>query len=102
MGIPDHLTCLFRNLYASQEASIRIGHGKTDCFQGAHQLRILNPCLFNLYAEYVMSNAGLDKARGGIKLLGEISITSDVQMTPPLWWKTRRTKEPFDESERGE
>ena len=102
MGIPDHLTCLFRNLYAGQEASIRIGHGKTDCFQGAHQRCILNPCLFNLYAEYVMRNAGLDKARGGIKLLGEISITSDMQMTPPLWWKTRRTKEPFDESERGE
>ena len=69
MGIPDHLTCLLRNLYAGQEATVRTGHGATDWFQlgkGAHQGWILLPCLFNLYAEYIMRNAGLDKA--GIKI----------------------------------
>ena len=70
MGIPDHLTCLLRNLYAGQEATVRIGHGTTDWFQigkGVHQGCILSPCLFNLYAEYIMRNAGLEKARAGIK-----------------------------------
>ena len=65
MGIPDHLTCLLRNLYDSQEATVRTGHGTTDCFQigkGVHQGGILSPCLFNLYAEYIMRNAGLDEA----------------------------------------
>ena len=64
-GIPDHLTCLLRNLYAGQEATVRTGHGTTDCFQiakGVHQGCILSPCLFNLYAEYIMRNAGLDEA----------------------------------------
>ena len=61
---------------------------------------ILSPCLFNLYAEYIMRNAGLDEAQA--RLPGEISITSDMQMTPPLWQKGRRTEEPLDESERGE
>ena len=88
MGIPDHLTCLLRNLYAGQEATVRTGHGTTDWFQiekGVCQGCILSPCLFNLYAEYSMSNAGLEEAQAGIKrLLGEISITSDMQMTPPL------------------
>ena len=68
MGIPDHLTCLLRNLYVSQEASARTGHGKTDWFQigkGIHQGCILSPSLFNLYAEYVMRNAGLDEAQAG-------------------------------------
>ena len=71
MGIPDHLTCLLRNLYASQEATARTGHGITDWFQigkGVHQGCILSPCLFNLYAEYVMWNAGLNEAQAGIKI----------------------------------
>ena len=71
MGIPDHLTCLLRNLYASQEAAVRTGHGTTDWFQigkGVHQGCILSPCLFNLDAEYIMRNAGLDEAEAGIKI----------------------------------
>ena len=71
MGIPDHLTCLLRNLYAGQEAIVRTGHGTTDWFQigkGVHQGCILSPCLFNLYAEYIMRNAWLDEARTGIKI----------------------------------
>ena len=70
MGIPDHLTCLLRNLYAGQEATVRTGHGTTDWFQigkGVCQGCILSPCLFNLYAEYIMHNSGLDEAQGGIK-----------------------------------
>ena len=73
MGIPDHLTCLLRNLYADQEARVRTGHGTTDWFQivkGVRQGCILSPCLFNLYAEYTMRNAGLDKAQAGIKIAG--------------------------------
>ena len=88
MGIPDHLTCLLRNLDAGQEATVRIGHGITDWFQigkGVHQGYILSPCLFNVYAESIMRNAGLDETQAGIKILGEISITSDMQMTSPLW-----------------
>ena len=71
MGIPDHLTCLLRNLYAGQEATVRTGHGTTDWFQigkGVCQGCILSPCLFNLYAEYIMRNAGLDEAQAGIKI----------------------------------
>ena len=71
MGIPDHLTCFLRNLYAGQEATVRIGHGTTDWFQigkGVSQGCILSPCLFNLYAEYIMRNAGLDEAQAGIKI----------------------------------
>ena len=73
MGIPDHLTCLLRNLYAGQEATVRTGHGTTDWFQigkGAHQRYILSPCLFNLNAEYIMRNVGLDEAQAGIKTAG--------------------------------
>ena len=73
MGIPDHLTCLLRNLFAGQEATVRTGHGTTDWFQigkGVHQGRVLSPCLFNLYAEYIMRNAGLDEAQAGIKTAG--------------------------------
>ena len=72
LGIPDHLTCLLRNLYAGQEATIRTGHGTTDWFQigkGVHQSCILSPCLFNFYAEYIIRNAGLDKAQVGIKIV---------------------------------
>ena len=73
MGIPDHLTCLLRNLYAGQEATVRTGHGTTDWFQigkGVHQGCILSPCLFNLYAEYNMRNTGLDESQAGIKIAG--------------------------------
>ena len=69
MGIPDHLTCLLRNLYAGQVATVRTGHGTTDWFQigkGVHQGYISSPCLFNLYAEYIMRNAGLEEAQAGI------------------------------------
>jgi len=73
MGIPDHLTCLLRNLYAGQEATVRTGHGTTDSFQigkGIRQGCILSPCLLNLYAEYIMRNTGLDEAQAGIKIAG--------------------------------
>ena len=73
MGIPDHLTCHLRNLYAGQEATVRTGHGTTDWFQirkGVHQGCMLSPCLFNFYAEYIMRNAGLDEAQAGIKISG--------------------------------
>ena len=71
MGIPDHLTCLLRNLYAGQEATVRTGHGTTEWFQIGKEVRqgcILSPCLFNLYAEYIMRNTGLDEAQAGIKI----------------------------------
>ena len=93
MRIPDHLTCLLRNLYARQEATVRKGHGTTDWFQigkGVRQGCILSPCLFNLYAEYIMGNAGLDEAQMESRLPGEISTTSDMQMTPPLWQKAKK------------
>ena len=73
MGIPDHLTCLLRNLYADQEATVRTGHGTTDWLQtgkGVHQGCILSPCLFNFYAEYIMRNAGLEEAQAEIKIAG--------------------------------
>ena len=92
MGIPDHLTLLLRNLYAGQEATVRTGHGTTDWLQiakGVRQGCILSPCLFNLYAEYIMRNAGLEEAQAGIKP-GEISRTSDMQMTSPLWQKVKK------------
>ena len=93
LGIPDYLTCLLRNLYAAPEATVRTGHGTTDWFQirkGVCQGCILSPCLFNFYAEYIMRNAGLEETQAGIRLLGEISITSDMQMTPPLWQKVKK------------
>ena len=81
MGIPDHLTCLLRNLYAGQEATVRSGYEITDWFQigqGVCQGCILSLCLFNLYAEYIMRNPGLEEAQAGIKIAGEISINSDM------------------------
>ena len=93
MGIPDHLTCLLRNLYAGQEATVKAGHGTTDWFQigkGVCQGCILSPCLFNFYAEYIMRNAGLEEAQLESRLPGEISIASDMQMTPPAWWGSGR------------
>ena len=93
IGIPDHLTCLFRNLYAGQEATLRTGHGTTDWFQigkGVCQGCILSPCLVNLYAEYIMRNVRLDELKLESRLPGEIAITSDMQMTPPLWQKVKR------------
>ena len=82
-----------RKLYADQEATVRTGHGTTDWFQigkGVRQGCILSPCLFNFFAEYIMRNAGLEEVQAGIKIVGEISITSDMQMTPPLWQKVKR------------
>ena len=93
MAIPDHLTCLLRNLYAGQEATVRTRHGTMDWFQirkGVRQGCILSPCLFNFYAECIMGNAGLGEAQREWRLLGEISITSDMQMTSPLRQKAKR------------
>src|SRR5574340_788968 len=87
MGIPDHLICLLRNLYAHQEAAVRTGHGTTDWFQigkGVHQGCILSPCLFTLYAEYIMENAGLEEVQGGIKIVGRninnLRYTDDITL----------------------
>ena len=108
MGIPDHLTCLLRNLYADQEATVRTGHGTIGWFHMGkiiHQGCILSPCLFNLYAEYIMWSAGLDEAQPGIKIAGRntyhhvIRYADDMTL---IFRKTRRTKEPLDERERGE
>ena len=92
MGIPDHLTCLLRNLYAGQEATVRTGLRTTDWFQIRKGVQgcILSPCLFNLYAENIMQNAGWKKHKLESRLLGEISITSDMQRTPPLWSEVNR------------
>ena len=92
MGIPDHLTWLLRNLDAGQEATVRAGHGP-DWFQigkGVHQGCILSPGLFNLYAEYIMRDAGLDAHKLESRLLEEVSITLDMQMIPPLWQKVKK------------
>ena len=92
MGIPDHLTCLLRNLYAGQKVTVTTAHGTTDWLQigkGVHQGCILSPCLFNLYAEYIIRNLGWRKHKLESRLLGEISIASDMQMTPSLWQKVK-------------
>ena len=92
MGIPDHLTCLLRNLFAGQEATVRTGHRKTDWFQirkGVHQGCILSPCLFNLYADYIRQNARLDEAQARIKRNVDMQ-KSDMEMTPPLWQKAKK------------
>ena len=86
MGIPDHLTCLLRNLYVSQEETIKTGQGTRDWFQigkTVHQGRILSPCLCNLYAENIMRNTRLDETQAGIMIAGEMSTTSDMHMIPP-------------------
>ena len=93
VGIPDHLTCLLRNLYTDQEATVSTGHVTTGWFQigkGVHQGWILSLCLFNLYAEYIMQNESWMKHKLGSRLLGEISITSDMQMISPLWQKVKK------------
>ena len=104
MGIPDHLTCLLRNLYAGQEATVRTGHGTTDWFQigkGVHQGCILSPCLFNFYAEYIMRNAGLEEAQAGIKIAGRninnLRYVAEKAMAPhssTLAWKIPWMEEP--------
>ena len=102
MRIPDHLTCLLRNLYAHQEATVRTGHGPADWFQigkGVHQGCILSPCLFNLYAEYIMRNTGLEEAQAGIKISRR---NKTCRWHHPYGRKRRGTKKPLDESERGE
>ena len=105
MGIPDHLTCLLRNLYAGQEATVRTGHGTTDWFQigkGVLQGCMLSPCLFNLYAEYIMRNAGLEEAQAGIKIAGRninnfryaddtTLMAQSEEELKASWWKWKRT-----------
>ena len=93
MGIPDHLTCLLRNLYAGQEATVRTGHGTTDCFQigkGVRQGCILSPCLFNFYAEYILRNAGLEEAQAGIKIAGRNINNLRCADKAPLWQKAKK------------
>ena len=93
MGISDHLTCLLRNLYAGQEAAVRTGHGTTDCFQigkGVCQGRILSSCLFNLYAEYIMRNAGLEEAQAGIKIAGKNINNLRYADDTTLWQKVKK------------
>ena len=93
MGTPDHLTCLLRNMYVGQEATVRIGHGTTDWFQtgkGVHQGYILSPCLFNTHAEYIMQNTGLDEAQAGIKIAGRNINNLRYAETPSLWEKAKR------------
>ena len=105
MGIPNHLTCLLRNLYAGQEATVRTGHGTTDWFQttkGVCHGCILLPCLFNLYAEYIMRNVGLDEAETGIKIakksINNLRYADDTTRMA----ESEEELESFDESERGE
>ena len=106
MGIPDHLTCLLRNLYAGQKATLRTEHGRTDWFQiGKEYIKAIycqSPCLFNLYAECIMRNAGLDEAQAEIKIAGRNINNLRYADDTSLMAEKRRTKEPVDESERGE
>ena len=105
MGILDHLTCLLRNLYAGQEAAVKTGHGTTDWFQigkGVHQGCILSPYLFNLYAEYIMRNVGLEEAQAGIKIAGRNINNLRYADDTTLMAESRGNKEPLDASERGE
>ena len=106
MELPDHLTCLLRNLYASQEATVRTGHGTTDWFQfgkGVHQGRILPPCIFNLYAEYIMGNAGQEEAQAEIKIARRnISNLRYEDNTTLMAESEEELEKPLDESERGQ
>ena len=106
MGIPDHLNCLLRNLYAGQEATLRTGHGTTDWFQtrkGVCQGCILSPCLFNLHAEYIMSNAGLEEVQTGIKIAGRnINNFRYADDTTLMAESEEELKKPLYESETGE
>ena len=108
MGISDDLTCLLRNLYACQEGIFRTGYGTTDWFQigkGVHQGCILSPCLFNLYAEYILWNAGLDEAQAGIKIAGRNTNNLRYAGDTTLMAESEEeleSKEPLDKSERGE
>ena len=105
MGIPDHLIFLLRNLFAGQEATVRTGHGTTDWFQigkGVRQGCILSPCLFNLYAEYIMKNAGLEEAQAGIKIAGRNINNLRYGDDTTLMAEVKRNQKPLDESERGE
>ena len=106
MGIPGPLTCLLRNLYAGQEATVRTGHGTTDWFQigkGVPQSCILSPCLFNFYAEYIIRNIGREEAQTGIKIarrnINKLRYADDTTLTAE---SEQETKDPLDESERGE
>ena len=93
MGIPDHLTCLLRNMYAGQEATVRTGHGTTDWFQigkGVRQDCILSPCVFNLYAAHIMRNAGLDEAQVGIKIAGRNISNLRYADDTTLWQKVKK------------
>ena len=102
MGIPDHLTCLLRNLHVGQEATVRTGHGTTDWFQ-IWKGCILSPCLFNSYAEYIMRNAGLKEAQAGIKIAGKnINNLRYADDTTLMAESEEGTNELLDESERGE
>ena len=105
MGIPDYLTCLLRNLYAGQEAAVRTGHGTTDWFQigkGVIQGCILSPCLFNLNAEYITRNAGLEEAQAGIKIAGRNTNNLRYADNTTLVAESKEEQEPLDESDRGE
>jgi len=96
MGIPDHVTCLLRNLYAGQEATVRTGHGTTDWFQigkGVRKGCILSPCLFNLYAEYIMRNSGLEEEQAGIKIARRNIKNLRYADEPPSWQKVKKKKE---------
>ena len=104
MGIPEHLTCLLRNLFAGQEATVRTGHGTTDWFQigkGVHQGCILSPCFFNLYAEYIMRNAGLDEAQARIKTAGRNINNLRYADDTTFMAESKEEKEPLDEVESG-
>ena len=105
MGIPDHLICFLRNLYAGQEAAVRTGHGSTDWFQvrkGVRQDCILSPCLFNFYAEYIMRNAGLKETQAGIKIARRDINNLRYEDDTTLLAEVKRAKKPLDESKRGE
>ena len=105
MGIPDHLTCLLRNLYAGQEVTVRTGHGTTDWLQigkGVHQGCILSPYLFNFYAEHIMRNAGLAEAQAGIKIAGRTNNNLRYPDDTTFMAENKGIKEPLDESASGE